>query len=333
MFTLVHELAHIWLNADGLFNFGAYVTKLGSYREVLQSGCSRIPGGQKTKWSIDGKKQSTAQSKPFHAIAKLFKVSPVVVARRALDLRLIFTSRSSFSSTSRTAATWRKQKESQKKSKGGPNPYVVADSRLSHAFVNALVTSTREGRTLYRDAYSLIDMKGETYDRYADIVAKRMIDGATIATCLTPMSSFKRENDYYRFEICPGFWTLLERHDRVGSIEQIRGELISQGDRISEWNIVVARLVLQKDARQGCRRSISSDDDVGAIPASIHSSGEERFCVRCRWLARRVREGQRPRCGNARDVCTRCKSEREDPQCLRGILTSSGLTHSTCWLI
>ena len=39
-----------------------------------------------------------------------------------------------------------------------------------------VVRAVREGRILYRDAYRLTDLKGETFNRYADLVLKRMKD-------------------------------------------------------------------------------------------------------------------------------------------------------------
>ncbi len=36
--------------------------------------------------------------------------------------------------------------------------------------------AAREGRLLYREAYQLIDVKGETFDRYADRLMQRIVD-------------------------------------------------------------------------------------------------------------------------------------------------------------
>jgi NitT/TauT family transport system permease protein len=46
------------------------------------------------------------------------------------------------------------------------------------------------------------------------------------------------KNDYYAFDICPGFWTALKRHGRVGnvlSIDRVHDELEKGHDGLSTW--------------------------------------------------------------------------------------------------
>jgi len=171
MFTLSHELAHVWLNADGLFNLVQMMPKNDDLETFCNSVAAEflIPSYKlRERWE-----EATRTNRPFNTIARWFKVSPVVAARRALDLRLI-TKPQFFGFYEEDQADWRARKARQRKAKGGPSPYVVADSRLSRRFVSALVSATREGRTLYREAYGLTDMKGETFNRYADLVIQRM---------------------------------------------------------------------------------------------------------------------------------------------------------------
>ena len=47
------------------------------------------------------------------------------------------------------------------------------------------------------------------------------------------------KNDYYRFEVCPGFWSALIRHhksDRVCSIDRIHDELAVEGSELHNWS-------------------------------------------------------------------------------------------------
>lgn len=39
-----------------------------------------------------------------------------------------------------------------------------------------MVRAAREGRLLYREAYSLTDLTGATFDTYADLLMQRMKD-------------------------------------------------------------------------------------------------------------------------------------------------------------
>ena len=74
--------------------------------------------------------------------------------------------------------TSRRQKaeEKEKAKKGGPNFYDVQDVRLGKRFAYAVVCAARQGRLLYRNAYQLTDLKGETFDRYANLLTQRMKD-------------------------------------------------------------------------------------------------------------------------------------------------------------
>ncbi len=46
------------------------------------------------------------------------------------------------------------------------------------------------------------------------------------------------KNEYYGFDICPGFWDWLERQNEVGqvfSIESVKAELTNGQDELSDW--------------------------------------------------------------------------------------------------
>jgi Zn-dependent peptidase ImmA (M78 family) len=170
MFTLAHELVHIWLGKDALFNL---VNMMPSNDET-EKFCNRvaaeflIPGYKLTeRWD-----EANATDRPFHTIAQWFKVSPVVAARRALDLRLI-TKPEFFQFYEQDKDEWRQLKERQRR-KGGGDFYRNQDARLGRRFASAVVRAAREGRISYRDAYRLTDLKGETFDHYADLVLQRM---------------------------------------------------------------------------------------------------------------------------------------------------------------
>jgi Zn-dependent peptidase ImmA (M78 family) len=117
-----------------------------------------------------------ATTRPFHTIGGWYKVSPLVAARRALDLRLI-SKAEFFQFYERDQDEWRRRKAEEKKhKKGGPNFYDVQDVRLGKRFAYAVVRAAHEGRLLYRDAYELTDLKGETFSRYAGRLIQRMKD-------------------------------------------------------------------------------------------------------------------------------------------------------------
>lgn len=175
MFTLAHELAHVWVGQGGLFN----LIKMMPHDDATERFCNQVAA----EFLVPGHKLSErwpdvkGTSRPFHTIASWFKVSPLVAARRALDLGLINKSQF-FAFYEKDQEDWRKRKEEEKAKpkKGGPNFYDVQDVRLGRRFAFAIVRAVREGRLLFREAYLLTDLKGETFNRYSSLLLQRMKD-------------------------------------------------------------------------------------------------------------------------------------------------------------
>lgn len=173
IFTLAHELAHVWLGLDGVFN----LDQMMPAREDTERYCNRvaaeflIPAYKLTeRWG-----EARSLERPFHAVARWFKVSPVVAARRALDLNLI-TKPEFFRFYEQDREDWLRQKAADRKKSSGGNFYATQDIRLGRRFSAAIVRAAREGRVLYQDAFRLTGLKGETFHTYADLVLKRVRD-------------------------------------------------------------------------------------------------------------------------------------------------------------
>lgn len=171
IFTLAHELVHVWLGRDGVFNLEALIPA----HDAIERFCNQvaaeflIPAYKLTeRWD-----EAAKTDKPFHAIARWFKVSPVVTARRALDLRLVSKSQF-FQFYEEDRADWLRQKERDRNKATGGNFYATQSARLGRPFSAAIVRAALEGRILYEEAYRLTGMKGDTFRRYADIVLERV---------------------------------------------------------------------------------------------------------------------------------------------------------------
>ena len=174
MFTLAHELAHIWLGKGGVFNLIATMPFDNETERCCNQTAAEflIPGHKLAeRW-----KEARGTGKPFHAIARWFKVSPIVAARRALDLD--FINREAFFAFYRRHQTdWQRRKDEEKSlKKGGPSFYAVQDVRLGRRFAYAVIRAARQGTLSYREAYQLTDLKGETFNRYANQLVQRMKD-------------------------------------------------------------------------------------------------------------------------------------------------------------
>jgi len=154
MFTLTHEIAHVWLGESALSD--ASPDTAPSHR--IERWCNQVAA--ELLVPIDALKEAAPQTNPLEEVQRLarrFKVSTLVILRRLLDARRI--TRDEFQEAySEELARLRKI---QMKSSGGGDFYLTQEVRASRRFVHALVSSTLEGHTLYRDAFQLLGIKKE----------------------------------------------------------------------------------------------------------------------------------------------------------------------------
>ena len=162
MFTMVHELAHIWAGADGVSNFqdmqpspnrterfcNAVAAEFLVPASDLRSAWGQIPQGEA----------------PFDLLARRFKVSSLVAARRALDISLI--DRDGFFDFYN--AYREDERRRRLRDEGGGSFWNNQNVRIGRRFGAAVVRAVKEGRLLFRDAYLLTGLKGKTFDHFVE---------------------------------------------------------------------------------------------------------------------------------------------------------------------
>lgn len=168
MFTLAHELAHLWLGESGLSD----VTPASSLpqRASVERWCNAVAAEMLVP--LDGFRQAyspRADLRPeMQRLSRQYKVSTLVVLRRMLDAEGL--SRESFQSAfdselKHLRAELAKKKE---KSKGG-DPYATGRVRVSPRFGRALVAATWEGRATFTEASRLLGFKSvNTIERFGE---------------------------------------------------------------------------------------------------------------------------------------------------------------------
>ena len=161
MFTLAHELAHIWLGTEGLSGF----TSLLPGGTDVENWCNRaaaellLPARELgARW-----REVRREASPFEALARMFKVSPVVAARRALDLNLVdrstfFDFYERYVKRERTGGT---------ASSGGGDFYNNQNTRVGELFATQVLRAALEGRIGFKEAYDLTGLRGGTFQEYA----------------------------------------------------------------------------------------------------------------------------------------------------------------------
>lgn len=157
MFTIIHELAHIWLGESAGFD-NKHLLPANDPIEIL---CDQVAAEflVPERFLIEKWKETH----DFKQLSRLFKVSSLVIARRALDLNLI-TKAMFFSFYNNYMEQYRLKKENAKTS--GGDFYATAKKRISLRFVGYVNNAVKENTLLFRDAYKLTTLKGNTYNRF-----------------------------------------------------------------------------------------------------------------------------------------------------------------------
>jgi Zn-dependent peptidase ImmA (M78 family) len=153
MFTLAHELAHVWLGASGVSD-----TQAGQVPEQqTERWCNQVAA--ELLMPMEELRATHQRNAPIaeeiQRLAREFKVSTLVALRRLFDAGYISQ-----------AALWQHYREEQERlrilkesdSPGG-DFYRSLGARTSKRFARALVSSTLEGLTSFPDAFRMLGVR------------------------------------------------------------------------------------------------------------------------------------------------------------------------------
>lgn len=156
MFTLIHELAHVWLGESAGFD-NENMLPASNPIEII---CDKVAAEFLVPETY--LLQRWQMNKDFKALSRIFKVSQIVIARKALDLELI--NLTEFQSFYNKYMLDFKQRQSNQAS--GGNFYATMKKRTSLRFAAFVDNAVKENKLLYRDAYKLTNMKAATYNKF-----------------------------------------------------------------------------------------------------------------------------------------------------------------------
>lgn len=150
IFTLLHEVAHIWFGASGVSDISASVA--GRFDGIEQK-CNQVAAEVLTpkdefleQWEFFG------DDLALHRLPNIFKVSRLVVAKRAFDLHLI--NKESYLSVLQQT----KAQDAKANADGGGDYYKTVLVRNSKKLTSALVSEAFAGRVMLRDAGALLNI-------------------------------------------------------------------------------------------------------------------------------------------------------------------------------
>ena len=157
IFTLAHELAHLFIAKTGVSTLEALQPSPDDTEKFCDKAAAEflVPAEElRAFWSRSG------TNNPLQAVATKFKVSSIVAARRALDLKLISTD-TFFNFYRANAKEW---DGNQPREDDGGNFWNTQKWRIGPRFATAIVRAVKEERTLYREAYNLTGLRGDTFE-------------------------------------------------------------------------------------------------------------------------------------------------------------------------
>lgn len=159
LFSLLHEIAHIWIGENDLYNDIGGAVEINRATEVL---CNSVAVELIVPRSIFKSKWNASDADVFETITELsryFRCGEVVIARRAMDCDKI--KQDVYNQVVRNAIDNYNQMRERKKSSG--NYYNTITSRLDRNFVRAICESISMGRISYTEAYNLTNTSRKTF--------------------------------------------------------------------------------------------------------------------------------------------------------------------------
>lgn len=164
IFTIAHELAHIWIGESGITNLS-----LTTNRAVLsrvEKFCNDVAAELlvpeavfRTAWDENQNLSDNAAR-----LARRFRVSSVVAARRAVDLHFVSLD-DYWLFYNEQREQWQRAQE--ERSSGGGDYYLTIKARNGEKFSRSVLASAYSGKLLFRDAASLLGISVCNLDSFA----------------------------------------------------------------------------------------------------------------------------------------------------------------------
>lgn len=151
MFTLAHEIAHLWLGESGVSN----VQALGVPDHATERWCNRVAAELLVPAELLGREFAPGadMNEEANRLARRFKVSTLVILRRIHDVGGMEWEDFRYAYQEEVAHLRGLQ------AGGGGNAIRNVGARVSKRLARSLVISTLEGRTSYTEAFRLLGVR------------------------------------------------------------------------------------------------------------------------------------------------------------------------------
>lgn len=153
MFTLAHELAHLWLGESGVSD----MTTASQPRAAIEKWCNAVAA--EALVPLDEFKAALQRNEDLwrvtERLARRFRVSTLVILRRMKDAGKL-TAAEHAQAFEEESDRLRRIMQANKERGGGGDYYKTANRRLSERFARAVIASTWEGRSTFTEAFRLL---------------------------------------------------------------------------------------------------------------------------------------------------------------------------------
>ncbi len=159
IFTLIHELAHVWLGKSAGFD----LNELMPADDPIERLCDEVAAALLVPEKLFVEKWQSAVNN-FFFLSMYFKVSPIVIARRALELKKI--DQETFFAFYNSYKAKANEDSAVSSVNIGGDFYNTAKWRMSPRFMRYVNKAVNGGDLLYKDAYRLTGLSGKTYSEF-----------------------------------------------------------------------------------------------------------------------------------------------------------------------
>jgi Zn-dependent peptidase ImmA (M78 family) len=164
-FTLLHELAHLWLGKGGISNLSPFTERTGNAR--IEIVCNEVA----TEFlmpkalfeEVYSRVHDNAPAYFVMALANEFNVSRAAAANRLWKLGHI-NEGLWWSLYQSYQNEWRRNREKLKEQEGGPSFYITKKSQLGGAMINTVLGAVDSGMLTYTRASRILGVNAKNFD-------------------------------------------------------------------------------------------------------------------------------------------------------------------------
>ena len=166
IFTLAHELAHLWIGESGISNPN-FFTQFPVENKRIEKFCNHVSAEllvpeKEFLLEWDG---HLSVDENLYRLGRKYRVSSLVILRRAFELGKI--NRDDYVDAYETEVKKFRNRETKKLKSAGGDFYLTLWARNSRRLTTAIISATLEDRLRYPDAAKMLNVRVQTLEKIA----------------------------------------------------------------------------------------------------------------------------------------------------------------------